>query len=584
MKRYLFGLVFLLLTPQLPAAPTFKDVMPDTWAATDALGRALPGYAECGPVKKDRTVATFYFLWQGQHGVGGPYDITQILAANPKNPKWGPEGAFHFWGQPEHGYYISNDEWVMRKNARMLVNAGVDVIVLDVTNSFVYHDVTMQLCRTYMQLRREGLPTPQICFMLNSEPPATAAKLYDEFYSKNYFPDLWFRWQGKPLLLSGPEGMADKVKSFFTFRRSWAWSKGQEWFGDGKDKWPWLDNTPQGYGWHVSPEVPEMICACVAQHPISNIGRSFHDGKQPGASELQTASGPYFSEQWKRALEVAPPFLFVTGWNEWVAQRGVSDGKGMAIGEHLLKAGESFFVDAYTQEYSRDIEPMRGGHTDNYYYQMISGIRRYKGVQKPPVASPGKTIKIDGNFADWTGVQPDYRDYARDVERRNSIGWGSVGRLVNTTGRNDFVALKVARDKSNVYFYAKTADAITAKATSAAWMQLLINTDNDPTTGWRGYDVLIGDLSPQPGNTTYARKNSGGWNWLEGMPVKLVYKDNEMELSVPRKALGVFAKPLGFEFHWMDNIANPADDQSFLTEGDSAPDRRFNYVYQTASP
>ena len=29
------------------------------------------------------------------------------------------------------------------------------------------------------------------------------------------------------------------------------------------------------------------------------------------------------------------------------------------------------FVDQFDQEHSRDIEPMKGGHGDNYYYQMV---------------------------------------------------------------------------------------------------------------------------------------------------------------------------------------------------------------------
>jgi hypothetical protein len=32
----------------------------------------------------------FYFLWHGEHGTG-LYDNTQLLAADPNNPQWGPE-------------------------------------------------------------------------------------------------------------------------------------------------------------------------------------------------------------------------------------------------------------------------------------------------------------------------------------------------------------------------------------------------------------------------------------------------------------------------------------------------------------
>ena len=49
-------------------------------------------------------------------------------------------------------------------------------------------------------------------------------------------------------------------------------------------------------------------------------GRSFHDGgldPSPGAVDR----GYNFQEQWKRACELDPPFVMVTGWNEWIAGR-----------------------------------------------------------------------------------------------------------------------------------------------------------------------------------------------------------------------------------------------------------------------
>src|SRR5699024_8182482 len=83
-------------------------------------------------------------------------------------------------------------------------------------------------------------------------------------------------------------------------------------------------------------------------------------------------------------------------------------------GAHLGKAGkplelgDTYFIDQYNQEYSRDIEPMKGGHTDNYYYQMMANIRRYKGIQKPQPASPPKTINLDGDFSQWDNIQPEF--------------------------------------------------------------------------------------------------------------------------------------------------------------------------------
>src|SRR5687767_12715019 len=78
-------------------------------------------------------------------------------------------------------------------------------------------------------------------------------------------------------------------------------------------------------------------------------GRSFHNGKQPEAAG-QDFTGRNFQEQWRRALEVDPQFLFVTGWNEWIAGRFGADAPFHA-------PGAVAFVDQFNHEYSRDIEP-----------------------------------------------------------------------------------------------------------------------------------------------------------------------------------------------------------------------------------
>ena len=116
----------------------------------------------------DRYVGIFYFLWLGQHGTGGPYDISKILAANPTNPQWGPVSAFHHWHESELGYYLSDDDYVIRKHAAMLANAGVDVIIFDVTNGFTYQSNYLLLCSVYRQIRQAGGQTPQIAFLTHS--------------------------------------------------------------------------------------------------------------------------------------------------------------------------------------------------------------------------------------------------------------------------------------------------------------------------------------------------------------------------------------------------------------------------------
>jgi len=177
-KGLLVGVVLTVLAVSVASgASATRDLMSDTWVATDALGRELPGHDECGPVRANRTVGLFYFLWLGQHGTGGPFDITELLKADPHDPAWGPVGAFHHWGQSELGYYLSDSEYVIRKHASMLADAGIDVVIFDVTNAVTYPAVYLKLCEIYRQLRSEGRPTPQICFLTHSAATRTIETL-----------------------------------------------------------------------------------------------------------------------------------------------------------------------------------------------------------------------------------------------------------------------------------------------------------------------------------------------------------------------------------------------------------------------
>ncbi|MGD8501256.1 MAG: hypothetical protein PVJ86_11445, partial [Phycisphaerales bacterium] len=476
---WLFVLAVFSLTSVSSAQ---RDLFSDTWVATDALGRQLPGHDQCGAVRDNRTVGIFYFLWLGQHGTKGPFDITRLLADNPEDPNWGPPGTFHHWGQSELGYYLSDSEYVIRRHASMLNDADIDTLIFDATNAVTYSKVYLKLCDIYSQLRQEGHETPQVCFLTHSSARQTIETLYRDFYAKGLYKGLWFYWKGKPLILGGAEDLPAEIKEFFTIRDCWAWTHG-------KDTWQWLDHSLERYGWHESADKPEEIAVSVAEHPVTNIGRSHHAGEQPQPNLYGLSGkehlGLYFAEQWERALKVDPEFVFITGWNEWVAQRFIKQegkGPGMLAGKNL-QPGDTYFVDAYTQEYSRDIEPMMGGHTDNYYYQMISYIRRYKGVRKSEAATTGYSIRVDGYFDDWNDVKPVFRDTTGDTMHRDEEGWGHAGRYVNTTGRNDFVELRVACDQKHVYFYARTAEPIT-RHSDKNWMLLFIDADRNSRTGW----------------------------------------------------------------------------------------------------
>ncbi|RED98353.1 DUF5722 domain-containing protein [Marinoscillum furvescens] len=575
---------------------TYRTLKPDTWVATDALGRTLTTDPQ-EKTAKDRYVGMFYFLTHTKTGGSGPYDVTKIKAANPDNPQWG--NGSHFWGEPELGYYLNSEKWVHKKHARMLSDAGVDVIIIDATNNKTYPEAYIPLCEAWREMRAAGEKTPDIAF-LGSE--ISVNTLWTEFYEKGMYPDLWFMWKGKPLLLYGWHEQpsrnkindvvfSEDIQKFFTLKQSWAWTS-LPWYDDGKDEWPWIDHYPQTIGWTDSIGSPEHVPVAAAQHPLSNIGRSFYQFHQPETNKYDltpvTDRGLFFQEQWDHAIEVDPEFVFVTGWNEWSAgkqqlKEPVNENLlkwNFYPGAHLgkagkpLKVGDNYFIDQYNQEFSRDIEPMKGGHTDNYYYQLVNNIRKYKGVSPSVEAGKMKSIDLDGGFAQWDEVSCTYYDHIHDTEHRNSPGVGSSGPYTMTSGRNDITKLKVARDMDAIYFYAETSIALT-NYTDNNWMLLFIDSDQDSKTGWEGYDLLINHSLVNDSKTTIKKYHKGKWKTIGELDYRS--DSNQLMIKVPRNLIG--NESASFDFHWVDNPQNLKNISSFFNDGDSAPDRRFNYRF-----
>ena len=584
------GMLLLLAT-----AAAGQAVNSDSWAATDALGRKVREYKNAGDKKKDKFVGIFYLTWHmGRNDTTSQVkNITEIVRQHPEamkdynHPAWGTSkpGIF-FWDEPLFGYYKTTDPWVLRKHAEMLADAGIDVVFCDCTNgTLTYSDSYEALMKTWDQAQKDGVKVPKIAFLLpfGAVPNSLVSlrQLYNDVYKPGRNENLWFRWKGKPLIFCPPEGITPDMAGFFTVRHSWfcsAW----DWFGDGHDKCPWADIYPQKYGWHDRPDKPEMIAVSPATHPIvtndmKQVGRSYHDGAQPDKEHWRSGEGLCFREQFERAMEVDPEFIYFSGWNEWTAMRFVNPGGIHKVGEYDCKKGDSYFVDLFNHEFSRDIEPLRGDFGDNYYYQLCDFIRRYKGVEPTPVYSAYQTIDL-GDMQAWNKVKAEFADDKGDVFHRNHYGYGSVGQYVNNTGRNDILTAKVANDGKTLYFYVRTAAPVTPFS-DPKWMRLFLDVKGSESGNWEGFQYRINNDVTD--NKTSLEKSLNGWNWQKIADLDYRVAGNELVVAVPAQAIGIAnANDFAIDFKWIDNAVEEGDIQECLSDGDAAPNGRFRYRYQ----
>ncbi|MBR5785330.1 MAG: hypothetical protein IKY41_01350 [Clostridia bacterium] len=586
----------------------FIDLRQDTWAASDDLNRQLPLNVEVN--KKDRKVGIFYFMWHRGKGELMDHSLAYAMGGIEEFEKvmqQGRLGFAHYWAEPYFGYYRSDDEWVIRKHIYQLANAGIDFIFFDVTNGIIYPEILTVILKVWIEVRNEGYKTPEIMFNAGDSVDNAAKSfvgLYEQFFTNEQYKDLWLEWENKPLFL-GPKGLVDalpqEIKEQFTFRKCWA-NTNDAWYSDtdGKGAWAWADMYPQKPGKSNEGDIEQMIVMCgfwVNGSYGTNAGRSYHNGKQPpnkkerdyGFSLVDDTSphGCAFQEQFDLAKEIDPPIVMITGWNEWWAGRwdnylpgGVNPARGQTIANTYIvdpadPLKRNYFVDCLNGEYSRDIEPVKGLYNDNYYYQMVSNIRQYKGTRPVPSAIGQKTIDINGCPCQWEDVGPDYLDYKGDTVKRDAVSYVGEFHYTNDTGRNDFVKMKVSSDEEFLYFYAECANDIT-KPESTNWMNLFINSDCKYDNGWYGYNYIINRY--QNGNAaSIERFADGTWATEKVGDAEFSVNGKIMQIKVSKSLLNIKDE---FHFKWADNSVNDGNIMEFIDKGDVAPNDRFNYIYK----
>ena len=597
-------------TRNIPEAEELRKIDYSTWTATDDLDRTVADNAKAGDPKDNRYVGLFYFLcWVGA-GVHVQDNTKLYLELGAENAIKHIEekGGEAYWAEPYFGYYINTDTWVYRKHAYMLEQAGVDFIYLDVSNAEVFIPGHTALFDTWLEMRKEGIDTPQIVFF-NGDTPATfqsnMQKLFTTVYSDanwDKYSELFFMWDGKPLVFGNYSGLSGSIKKQvdekFTVRGSWAWT-------DANNYWAWLQEyiykpgsgarvvQMRNGGWGRDAEGNfEALSVAMGHHPTMSKGRSFVNNREPNngkgdmefSSVEQAGKGLCFESQFgavnylvNENIATDDPFvMMITGWNEWIAGCFHSNSD-----QNMANTKAKFaYVDQFNCEFSRDGEPMRNqdgyGIGDNYYYQMVDYIRQFKGIGAPPVADHQTSVNIY-DISSWDQIELTYMDSLYDIEHRNTVSYDADFRYINNTGRNDFEYAKVSQDDENLYFLVKTSHDIIID-NDTEWMNLYLNVDGDVTTGWEGYDYILNrdrdsfvvTVEKFKDNTFESEVVGGAYFYIEGP---------YMTIRLSKELLGISGKLEKMIFKWADNSVKNGDPMAFMDLGDTAPDNRFGYTY-----
>ena len=593
--------------PSIQRVPDERDLTSAQYsvlniAGTDDFGRVITPVD--GKVNDDRYVGMFFFLTLGQHANHtGIYDINKITFDSTYHKAFTafdtfitPVGSAHFWGEPVWGYYHSCDPWVMRKQIEMLTMAGVDFLVLDTSNNVLYENVTKILFELLLEYQGKGWNVPKVVYYLGKHDLnadiSVFKQVYNIFYSKEAYKSLWFTPNSpeKPMIVAPDNVIAAFNRSsneqekmfagFFDFRVT-------QWPNEGyhhENGAPWIDFTyPQTSqnGW---------ISLSTSQHVTVNMTdirnsrgrgwyptRELHDGTWNGKNDHKNwRMDLNFQAQWNTVLNMTPEqratdarFVFLTGWNEWVAEK--------------LRAGDKnyFTCDTYCPEYSRDIEPSRSnGMKDYAYFMTIMNIHNDNFAPavhyEYPVATPDIT-KDDTNL--WSASKAVYRDFTGECADRNYKAMGGDTVYKDTSGRNDIDTVTVLRDSEYLYFRITCVDAITEhQAGDKGWMNLWLKTAGAESDLMGGYEFVV-NYEVNGSKSQILRCKSPEDMQSVGEADVNVF-GNAMIVRIPLKALGLSENNYQVEFKVTDNVQDMIGDPlNLYSTGDAAPIGSLNFSF-----
>ena len=174
----------------------------------------------------------------------------------------------------------------------------------------------------------------------------------------------------------------------------------------------------------------------------------------------------------------------------------------------------------------------------------------------------------------WDTVGPEFIndivDYERDASPNRDRKTGEYYHYT-TKVKNAIIRVKATFDSDNIYFMAKTKDAI---KDGDNFMQIFINTDRNRATGWEGYDYAVNLLD----KGVLSKFPDGSFDSAKVGDIEQTVSGNVIQVKIPRSLLGETGT-VDLEFKIADGINVAGDVLNFYIDGSSAPMGRYNYLF-----
>ncbi len=370
---------------------------------------------------------------------------------------------------PLMGFYETADENVMRQHIIWMIEAGTDIIQCDMSNNIWeakdWDDrssnanellfVNQLMMETLAKMRDEGITVPKFMILSGTNWTENGLKvinqqlnaLYQLYINNTRFSDLYYRLDGKPLVLLLDLGgkfypQAKQIDNRWNIRFA---SVNMEMNEDQRNKgfWSWMDNEATSV---LGPDgKPESITVPIGS--FTNGGGWLH----PTAHARR--GGATFVEAWQTVIKDQPQHIFIHQFQEFAGQ---PEGQG-------YDENHNRYVDSYSVDLSDDLEPTsltksayRGNGGWGYFYLNLNKALVSMLREKSPettvvvVAKPDRRHEVSGNSMElqWRSVGKPFAE---------GVSVAIDGKVVQTGLKEQSTSLDITKLKAGLHTITITA-------------------------------------------------------------------------------------------------------------------------------
>ncbi len=352
----------------------------------------------------DGVAANFYYQATPAEG---PYCLVHARSPGALNYDVTHEGTYGSGPVPDCPKYAET----LARHAEQLTSAGVDYVVTDQTNIADYNAFgdAIQLrpfevmLEEWRALRKSGVRTPDIAAWQRLSAPGTMAPRVLAVYNAPendrmiprdpatgkklfFYPDLD---DVDPALVAAVNSNGGKNDILAVPMWVYKQAKGSWSFFAACQQGALLDDAPCAQTATLNSVVGSQL-AVSPSYQLSYASLPFQ--------AVGVYNGVTLRKQFETAFAVKPHWLFLSGWNEQVAQpQSGAPGASMGL-ETDPTAADRAFVDTYGAEFSRDIEPSK--EYGSLIYDLVKSCVRVYRSGSATCDNPDEACCQGGNWSD----------------------------------------------------------------------------------------------------------------------------------------------------------------------------------------